>query len=357
MTTASMKQTRTPTLGAWALTAKLGRRREYILYSAQHVQTGQAVYLRILSAEASAPDRDRFLTEASIASRYKEHFLAVESLCSYGDDLVAVSEIPENTLAGASFADNLVAIIKTSQKLCEALQILHEAGRVHGALCREAIELVDTKSAQVRLLDMGVGLELGQSYSTTRQCHLPPEVHGNVSATVDWDIYALGVLGLEMMADPSGSRASDPASKALRALFMACTAEAPDMRPYTLSIVQRRLSDIARLQEAARLPAASGRTKSNNIQSMENVVVMEQEVPKIPKAPRPPSRAARLTPVEAQWFVNDCLTEAEVAAIDGFEPEKTSVLTRVFGSLLSVTAGTALALMLAAILGLNAFGY
>lgn len=331
MSAASKKQTRTPILGEWALTAKLGRRREYVLYSAQHISTEQPAYLRVLGSDATSTDRDRFLAEVAIVSKHREHFLPVHSFRSHGEGLVAVSEIPEKTLCGHSLAHDVHAIVKLCQKLAEALQLLHDAGRVHAALCREAIELVDSEAMVVRLLDTGMGLELGHTYSANRQRHLPPEVVGVVTASVDWDIYALGILGLEMMEDPDGTRSQDAASVALRALFLACTAQVPDKRPYTLGIVRRRLLDIAQLPTFAS-PAPA------------------------PRAPRPPSRAARLTPVEAQWFVNDCLTEAEVAAIEGFEPETLSAPARVLGSLLSVTAGTALALMLAAMLGLEAFG-
>jgi hypothetical protein len=328
VTTASQKQIRTPTIGDWAVTGKLGRRREYVLYTAQSLaRPASRAYLRVLGADASVTERDRFLTEVAIVSAHKEHFLPVDSLRSHGKALVAATEIPAKTLLDFPLCRHARAIVNISLQLVDCLGILHDSGRVHGAICRGTVQLMGEGQPRVRLLDTGMGLELGHAYSaTTRQRHLPPDVVGVVTATEEWDIYALGTLGLHMMQLPPPNEPADLAMAALRELFLACTAASPSQRPYSLRVIQHRLRDISQL-----LPAKPVRP--------------------------PPLRIARFTPVEERWFVDDCLSAEEVVAIDGFAPERASTLARFFGSVLSVTAATALALMLGAMFGIDAFGY
>lgn len=100
---------------------------------------------------------------------------------------------------------SLPTIVKLLSQMCSGVQAIHDAGIVHRDLKAENILL--TKEGDVKIADFGIArMELGSARKLTE--------HGGVVGTIDYvapeyllssqidaraDIYAIGILGYEML--------------------------------------------------------------------------------------------------------------------------------------------------------------
>ncbi|MBS1824412.1 MAG: protein kinase [Acidobacteria bacterium] len=164
--------------------------------------------------------------------------------------------------------------LDVARQICEGLQAVHDAAIVHRDLKAGNVMLsqVGTGSCRAVITDFGIAQDSDVFHSDRRgtPSYLAPELWMGHSATVQSDIYALGVLLYEMEFGcgpfPDGASWRErlyepprvPGSDRVSALLKACLAPDPRQRPRRASEVKRRLFQPSRRAMVAAGFAATG---------------------------------------------------------------------------------------------------
>jgi serine/threonine-protein kinase len=211
----------------YRIVALLGRGSMGEVYRADDLRLGQPVALKFLprSLERDAGRLERFLGEVRTASHPNvcrvydigeiggRHFLSMEYVD--GEDLAALLR-----RIGRLPADKAVDI---ARQLCAALAAAHDKGVLHRDL-KPANVMLDGRG-KVRLTDFGLAgtVGAGESDMTGTPAYMAPEQFAGRAATVQSDIYALGLVLYELF---SGKRAFEaPTIAELRRLHEESHAE------------------------------------------------------------------------------------------------------------------------------------
>ena len=174
-------------------------------------------------------------------------------------------------LSRSSEKPTIPAVLRLLSQMCAGVQAIHDAGIIHRDLKPENIFL--TKEGDVKIGDFGVArLEIGSARKLTE--------HGGVVGTIDYvapeyllssqidgrgDIYALGILGYEMIAGelpfkgdsiydtmwkrlkydpPPPSQIRPECSPALDAIILKAMARAPEERFQTAQAMYDKLINL-----------------------------------------------------------------------------------------------------------------
>lgn len=317
-------KTRNPILGEWELCACLGRRREYFLYRGRHCTSGQEAHLRVLPPTADAEARECFSHAVSLASANPEYFLPVTSVRACGAGIIAVSVIPERTLAGAPLSPSIGQLATLCRGLAAGLDLVHRIGRIHAYLVPESVEVVGQgpSDVQLRLLDIGRGFAVGRGCAVEADSDLPPEASEDKVANVSWDIYAFGRLGQHLLRQAHASGAAEGVRLALEGLLQACSSTREQRRPRSMRVVADCLRDIVQQTSSAEEAESSDGRK------------------------RAPHNASS----------GFCHSLASPAAAEDIEASRSMGLSqsgRIVASLLSLAAVTALGFALASMVGVS----
>ena len=191
--------------GRYALEQTLGRAGR--VFRARHLQLGKTFALEVV-APAFAGDEDarrRFQQEARRASELSHPGLV--PVVDFGEDpglgAYMVSELVEGLpLASEPLPFSLRRALDVLGQLADVLEHVHRRGLVHGDLRAESIIMVPdtTKGGRRQLARMlDVGLAQRYTHGNPAPAYLAPERIGGAQPTVGSDVYALGVLGFQLL--------------------------------------------------------------------------------------------------------------------------------------------------------------
>jgi serine/threonine protein kinase len=151
--------------------------------------------------------------------------------------------------------------LRVAMRLAEALRVLHDGGRVHGALTPARIELTENG---IRLLPADVALP--------PTFYKAPEIAPGHKPNTRTDIFAFGAIVLEMLAGREALAARTPSgSPAVDRLLSLCMAPNPNARESRMRkiILELKLLTIA-AQRAQASRVRRGQDSRDEIREMES---------------------------------------------------------------------------------------
>jgi serine/threonine protein kinase len=293
--------------GHYEIEAEVGRGGMAVVYRARDVRLRRRVALKVLPPELAFREsvKRRFLREAEMAAGLAHPHIVPIYAVDEGDGLVWIAM---GLVEGESLAERLhreprppVEVVRrVLREVCEALEYAHREGVVHRDIKPDNI-LIETSTGRAMVTDFGIaraaegderltatGIAVGTpSYMSPEQAMGEREVDGRA------DLYALGVVGYQMLAGELPFQASNTP-----AMLMKHISERPrplaqlrdDAPANLLHAVERALvkgreerwADAAQfrgaLAEDAALPSAPRRSRASGV----NVQVA------LPPEPAPP---------------------------------------------------------------------
>lgn len=292
------------------------------MYRARHVQLNKAFALKIISPAFAldAALRARFIEEAKLASEISHPNIV--SVVDYGEDADLGAFMVMELVDGEPLCPTDGAPM-TVRRACEilaqvadALEHIHRRGIVHGDVKAENILLVDEtvdgrKRRGARLLDFGLARraptpgavgETEESISGSPH-YLAPERALGGPPTIAADVYALGVLGYQMLAGalpfeggvvevltahvhepapPIVARRRESVDPALEALIARALAKEPARRHATAAAFRYELNTVMDMLDLRR--RSSGTIRPDGTASREGALVAAFDRSKIPQA-------------------------------------------------------------------------
>ena len=221
-----------------------------IVYRGEEAESGRPVAVKLLADNlaADAELRERFLREASIATRL-DHQNVVEVLDTgeTGGRPYIVMELVDGSSLAADLARQRPMgeqrAVDVTLQLSAALAYAHELAIVHRDV--KPANVLLTRDGRVKLADFGIARGLGDGTALTTAgsvlgtvAYLSPEqARGDVIGTAS-DIWSLGIVIAEMTtgARPDAGAATEPAFESsapgrLREVVERCLEHDPAQRP------------------------------------------------------------------------------------------------------------------------------
>jgi tRNA A-37 threonylcarbamoyl transferase component Bud32/tetratricopeptide (TPR) repeat protein len=260
--------------GSYAIAHEIGRGGMATVFKAHEHKHDRDVVIKVLDPSiAHLFGADRFLREVRIAATLAHPHIVplidsgdADGLLYYVMPWMEGETLRERLRRGRPSREEALSI------LCDvagALAFAHDAGIVHRDLKPENVLLT---AGHAYLLDFGIAKLLEQSPEAlvittpglplgTRRYMAPEQAVGAADVDARADIYAWGILGIELLtgvplptADAEGAAARLLATHpefptTLVALLQACVATAPDRRPATMT-------DVVEWLNAASIPRA-----------------------------------------------------------------------------------------------------
>lgn len=177
------------------------------VFRARHLQLGKLFALEVVAPTFDGDEdaRKRFQHDAKRASELSHPGLV--PVVDFGEDpgvgAYMVSELVEGMpLANEPLPFSLRRALDVLGQLADVLEHVHRRGLVHGDLRAEAIIMVpDTtrggRRHLARMLDVGIANRF--MHGNPSPAYLAPERIGGAAPTVGSDVYALGVLGFQLL--------------------------------------------------------------------------------------------------------------------------------------------------------------
>ena len=307
--TALLQRTVAAVDGHYEIEAEIGRGGMAVVYRARDTRLRRKVALKVLPPDLAFRDevKRRFLREAEMAARLSHpHIVPIYAV----DEAKGLVWIAMGLVEGESLAQRLHSeprptldvVRRILRETCDALEYAHRAGVVHRDIKPDNI-LIDRATGRVLVTDFGIaraaegderltatGIAVGTpAYMSPEQAMGEREVDGRA------DIYALGIVGYQMLAGELPFRATNTP-----AMLMKHLSERPrplaqlrdDLPANLVYAIERALAkgrderwaDAARFKEAladdAVAPSAAGR-RSRATGSL-------AAIPAVPLAPPPP---------------------------------------------------------------------
>ncbi len=315
--------------GHYEIEAEIGRGGMAVVYRARDTRLRRKVALKVLPPELAFRDevKRRFLREAEMAARLSHPHIVPIYAVDEGNGLVWIAM---GLVDGESLAERLhreprpplEVVRRVLREVCDALEYAHREGVVHRDIKPDNI-LIENATGRVLVTDFGIaraaegderltatGIAVGTpAYMSPEQAMGEREVDGRA------DLYALGVVGYQMLAGELPFQATNTP-----AMLMKHLSERPrplaqlreDLPPNLVHAIDRALSkgrderwaDASRfkvaLAEDAEVPRAMPRAMPRRSRA-------SGVMPTVP-APPPPTLDERLealqqrTPVPAPAF-------------------------------------------------------
>ncbi len=224
-------------IGRYAALRRLGQGGMGVVYEALDTVLGRKVALKVLRAS----ERDRGATRARlheearrIAALAHPHIATVYDVGEHdGIVFLALERAGGQSLRARLAAPPPIALpraVAILRAVASALSCAHDAGIVHRDLKPENVVVGD--GGTIKIVDFGIATLTGSGAGPagTRR-YMAPEQAAGAPASARADVFAFGVLALDLLA-ASVVRAGDRGLQAaLRRLAAACSAEDPDARP------------------------------------------------------------------------------------------------------------------------------
>jgi serine/threonine protein kinase len=224
-------------VSAYSLDRELGRGGMAVVYAGHQRELDRPVALKVLAEHlaGNAEFRDRFLREARIAARlHHPHLVRTFDVTEHdGLPCIVMELLPGGTLVGGSLTREEAA------QVADALAYAHERGVVHRDL--KPANLLRGQNGEVKIGDFGIAraaeetmlTDAGTVLGTLR--YLSPEQAAGTAVGPEADVYSLGVVLQELLAEP------DPA------LVARCLAEDPRERPSAAAVAAELAADATRV--------------------------------------------------------------------------------------------------------------
>ena len=191
-----------PAIGNWghlALLERLGGGTFGEVYRAWDRQLERDVALKVLRPDR--PDASRLLAEARLLARVRhQHVVSVYGVDTHDEriglwmELVRGVTLEQLLTTQGPFAARDAALVGID--LCRALGAIHSAGLVHRDV--KAQNVMREEGGRLVLMDLGTGRDIGRGEAAAglagTPLYLAPEIFGGATASVQSDIYSLGVL-------------------------------------------------------------------------------------------------------------------------------------------------------------------
>ena len=191
-----------PAIGNWghlALLERLGGGTFGEVYRAWDRQLERDVALKVLRPDR--PDASRLLAEARLLARIRhQHVVSVYGVDTHDEriglwmELVRGVTLEQLLTTEGPFAARDAALVGID--LCRALGAIHAAGLVHRDV--KAQNVMREEGGRLVLMDLGTGRDIGRGEAAAglagTPLYLAPEIFGGATASVQSDIYSLGVL-------------------------------------------------------------------------------------------------------------------------------------------------------------------
>jgi serine/threonine protein kinase len=224
-------------VSAYSLDRELGRGGMAVVYAGHQRELDRPVALKVLAEHlaGNAEFRDRFLREARIAARlHHPHLVRTFDVTEHdGLPCIVMELLPGGTLVGGSLTREEAA------QVADALAYAHGRGVVHRDL--KPANLLRGQNGEVKIGDFGIAraaeetmlTDAGTVLGTLR--YLSPEQAAGDAVGSEADVYSLGVVLQELLAEP------DPA------LVARCLAEDPRERPSAAAVAAELAADATRV--------------------------------------------------------------------------------------------------------------
>ena len=179
------------------------------VFRARHLQLGKLFALEVVGPTFDGDEdaRRRFHSDARRASELSHPGLV--PVVDFGEDpgfgAYMVSELVEGIpLANEPLPFSVRRALDVLGQLADVIEHVHRRGLVHGDLRADAIIMVPdaTRGGRrqlARLLDVGIANRF--THSNPAPAYLAPERIGGAAPTISSDVYALGILGFQLLTN------------------------------------------------------------------------------------------------------------------------------------------------------------
>src|SRR5262245_15492747 len=196
----------TTLLNRYRIEAQLGQGGMGIVYRSHDTLLNRPTALKVLNASGlGTAGRTRLLAEAQAAARLNHpNIVAVYDAGEAEGQPFIVMELVEGESLRAYQPQTLEETLLLAQQICAALQHAHAAGIIHRDLKPENIILTPTQT--LKLMDFGLARSADMPHLTEEGAimgtlsYLAPELIEGQPASIQSDLYALGVVLYELVA-------------------------------------------------------------------------------------------------------------------------------------------------------------
>ena len=194
-----------PRIGHFKLVRRLGQGASGVVYEAQDTRSGATLALKLLR-NPHAANITRFKQEfRGLSHLSHENLVQLHELYADGDEWFFTMEL----VRGLPFTEYVRGSARRSESceltglrhaliaLCQAVQAVHDAGRLHCDL--KPSNVLVTEAGRVVVLDFGLvtgldeGSEVGSGVFGT-PTYMAPELSSSAAPTSATDAYAIGVM-------------------------------------------------------------------------------------------------------------------------------------------------------------------
>ena len=208
----------------YQLEAELGRGGMGVVYRGRDLLLKRTVAVKVVGPGALGTEgRARLLQEAqAVASLNRPNIVAVydageAELPEFdGPAAFVVMELVEGQTLRHYRPADLADSVAILEQICDALGAAHEQGIIHRDLKPENV--IRTESGEIKLMDFGLA-RIGDRPRMTQEGtlmgtldYLAPEIIQGKEASVQSDLYALGVMAYELLAGRRPFEAETPAA-------------------------------------------------------------------------------------------------------------------------------------------------
>lgn len=195
-------------IGEYRVTGFLGEGGMGIVYSGMHEKLGRPAAIKILRTTGQDETfKTRFFNEARLqAGLHHPNIATLYDFREEGDNLVIIMELVDGEcldelITRRTFTIDEVLTVFSS--ICEAISYIHKNGVIHRDIKAQNAKL--TSGGSLKLLDFGIAKDSSSQGLTQTggvigtPNYLSPEQLENKPASVQTDIWALGILLYEML--------------------------------------------------------------------------------------------------------------------------------------------------------------